>query len=130
MVARGGLTAVITKTADPQHEPLARLDHDGKVMDVEWSAHGDFLVSASIDGKVRVWDRAGHLLVALGDGHSAWWRARFSPDDRYIISASANGVQIWELPRFGGSYEQLVRCRQYDLDGTQLRPARRPPDCT
>jgi WD40 repeat protein/serine/threonine protein kinase len=130
VLARAGLEAMISRTADRDHQPLALLKHDAQVMDAEWSSHGDFIVTASIDATVRIWDRSGQLLMTLGDGHSLWWSARFSADDHFIVSGSASGIMVWELPRFEGSFDDLVKCKRYELRGTQLVVTKRGPDCT
>ena len=130
MLARSGPEAMISRAADPDHGALAQLEHQSNVMDAHWSRRGDFIATASIDATVRIWDRSGHLLAMLGDGHSNWWSARFSADDRFIVSASSGGITVWELPRSVASFEDLVRCKQYELRGTQLVLAKRPADCT
>jgi WD40 repeat protein len=131
VVARDGLTARIWAFDDPDQHLLAQMTHEGTILDVEWSSHGDFLVTASLDATVRVWDADGNLLDKLGDGHTQWYRARFSADDRRIIGASSNGVMIWDLPPTPPSFEALARCKRLELrnDGS-LVMAHRPEDCT
>ncbi len=130
IVARTGLEAAVWRGDDKDHQLIAELKHDGQVMDVEWSSHGDFIVTASIDATVRIWDRAGNLLLKLGDGRTQWWRAQFSRDDRYLVTASASGVVVWELPRLPGSFEDLVRCKELQFVDNHVLPFKRPTDCT
>jgi WD40 repeat protein len=127
----GGAEAMIWRADDRDHVAIAQMKHDAPVMDIHWSSHGDFVVTASTDATVRVWDRNGNALVVLGDGHTLWWKAQFSRDERYIVSAGANGsVMVWEIPAPAVSLDQLLRCKRYELRGDKVVPATRPADCT
>jgi WD40 repeat protein/serine/threonine protein kinase len=126
-----GLEAMIWRADDREHKSIAQMKHDSPIMDIHWSSHGDFIVTASLDATVRVWDRNGQLLMKLGDGHTQWWRAQFSRDDRYIVSTGADGaVVVWELPPPAATLDQLLRCKVYELRGDKLVFAARPADCT
>lgn len=47
---------------------LARLDHEGPVTDLAWSADGGVIATASTDGKLRVWDATSYTLTRTIDG--------------------------------------------------------------
>ena len=115
---------------DQQQRPVALLKHDGNVLDAQWSSRGDFIITTSLDGTVRIWDRKGNYLVRLSEGNTHWWRARFSRDDRYVVTASAGGIEVWELPRLTSGFAELVRCKEYKLDGNHLVPVSPPAGCT
>jgi WD40 repeat protein len=58
---------------------------------------GGRLASAGDDRAVRVWDAAGHELLAL-PGHAQTLRTiAFSPDGHRLVSASDDGtIKIWD----------------------------------
>jgi RNA polymerase sigma factor (sigma-70 family) len=59
---------------------------------------GDWLVSASHDGKVRVWDlRTGGVQWAL-DGAAEGRSLAVSPDGRAVALGTVNHAIVWDLP--------------------------------
>ena len=74
--------------------------HTSNVESVSFSPDGRFLVSASMDGTMRVWNVNTGECVKLLVGHSGWVNsACFSPDGKYIVSASEdNTIRIWDFP--------------------------------
>jgi WD40 repeat protein/energy-coupling factor transporter ATP-binding protein EcfA2 len=69
--------------------------HEGGVLDVDLSSDGTTLVSSGVDRTVRIWDTAtGDEMILRG--HQGATYARFSPDEKRIISSSDDGVRIWD----------------------------------
>ncbi|KIG17054.1 High-affnity carbon uptake protein Hat/HatR [Enhygromyxa salina] len=76
--------------AEPPPEPLpvftlARLVHDAPVTDLAWSADGAVIVTASSDGKRRIWDAHSHTLTRTVQG---------SPGPAARVGVSANGATL------------------------------------
>jgi WD40 repeat protein len=69
-----------------------------RVWDAAFSRDGERLVTASEQGGVRIWDlrnpRSPHLVASLR-ADPPLSSARFSPDGRFVVTASAAGAQIW-----------------------------------
>jgi WD40 repeat protein len=79
--------------------------HGSKVRWVSFSASALALASASYDGTARVWDLATGgavctLEVGTGEADVAVYRALFSPDGKWLLTASNDAAQplrLWDL---------------------------------
>lgn len=80
------------------NDVLTYTGHQGAVYSVAWSPKGSYLVSASADMTVQVWDAThGKLLVTYREHGSAVTSAAWSPDGTRLVSASKNGiVRVWD----------------------------------
>jgi WD40 repeat protein/serine/threonine protein kinase len=85
-----------TRTGDP----VALLAHGKKVQDLAFSPSGQFLATACADGVTRLWSTAdGKLRASLQDDKvkSAVTQGVFSPDERWLATASGEAVDIWDV---------------------------------
>jgi WD40 repeat protein len=73
------------------------VDTGGRESAVAFNNAGTQVAVASWDGIARVFDaRTGHVLFQLVGNPEGMTSIAYSPDDRYIVSTSANGdVQTW-----------------------------------
>jgi len=85
-------------TAPPQIRYLE--GHKGSVYAVAASPDGHSLLSAGVDGTIRVWDRETGLLVRSIPAHSATVLAlSVAPDGRRFASAGLHGtINVFDLP--------------------------------
>ena len=85
-----------------------KMEHNAIVNSVSFSPDGRYLVSASYDKSIRVWDLSSKRCVHILEGHTGnVCSARFSPDGKYIISASDDeSVRIWNTKN-GKCIEEL-----------------------
>ena len=73
-------------------------DHKADVFDARYSRDGQWLVSASWDGTIRMRDTATSETVRVFRGHtSPVWSADITPDNRTLISAGADGTRVWDV---------------------------------
>ena len=71
--------------------------HTGKVKSAEFSFDGHYVLTTSDDGLAKLWDVGSQkALKDFGGGQDRVSYAAFSPDGKYIVTASANGAQIWD----------------------------------
>ncbi len=83
-----------------QHNDAILRGHTNVVRSASFSPNGKYVVSASNDKTVRIWDaKTGQQVGSPLEGHTDRVNsASFSPDGRYIVSASWDGtVKIWDF---------------------------------
>jgi serine/threonine protein kinase len=73
--------------------------HDASVMSVAFSGDGRFLVTASEDKTIKIWEAKTRRLVRTFSGHTRLVEAAiFSPDGQLVTSASLDKtIRIWEV---------------------------------
>ena len=80
--------------------PICRLTgHQQLVNHVDFSPNGRWLLSASFDKSVRVWDGLTGKFVATLRGHvGPVYRVSWSADSRMFVSASKDStLKVWDL---------------------------------
>ena len=86
------------RKASNQNTAILR-GHTDEVNSASFSPDGRYIVSASSDTTVRIWDaKTGQQVGNPLEGHTDWVSsASFSPDGKYIVSASLDHtVRIWD----------------------------------
>ena len=92
---------------------LAGHKSDTQLEGVTFSHGGRLIATVSLDGSARLWDgNSGRLLEALGsefpnlrlsdfpNHHDQEMNSAFSPDDRFLATASVNGpIRVWDVGR-------------------------------
>lgn len=94
------------------------IGHTGPVSATAVSPDWAFLVSASEDGTLKVWDAAsGEVLHTLGGHQGPVYSCAFSPDAAFLVSAGADGtLKVWdaesgqELQILEGHTEAVYGC--------------------
>ena len=69
------------------------------IMTVTISRTGAYWAVATRRGEIRVWDEGGRILRQSWFAHTEMvWSLAFSPDERLLASASANGsIKVWDV---------------------------------
>jgi WD40 repeat protein/serine/threonine protein kinase len=82
--------------------------HDAPVLSLRFSSDGQFLISSSQDGSVRLWDgriseAPSRFVRQFMFDNAPVWDATLSPDNQHLYMASDQGyVGIWEVAQEGG----------------------------
>ncbi|KAL5005761.1 hypothetical protein ScPMuIL_016919 [Solemya velum] len=71
--------------------------HNSEIKAVTLSENGKFLVSASADGTLKVWDMQSEQLQTVLVGHNdEVWCCAISPDNEIVVSGSRDGtIRLW-----------------------------------
>jgi tetratricopeptide (TPR) repeat protein len=78
------------------------LEHPSRVRSVVFSPDGRCILTGCVDGTARLWDAATGLPVGPSFPHTSsstdFFRATFSPDGRFLLTAVRGGARLRELP--------------------------------
>ena len=76
-----------------------RFESGGFVSELMVSPHEDYVLAASGDGTVRLWETGSNQeVLAFGDQTGPVWDAAFSPDNRAVVTGSDDGwVRLFEV---------------------------------
>ena len=88
--------------------------HEDWVFSVSWSPSGEFLASASYDGKVGIWRAEDGSRVEILEHESGWVRnvCWTSTDNELISGGESGGIHVWSiegdlLDQFGSDAGQI-----------------------
>lgn len=103
--------------------------HSDSVRSISFSSDGQFIVSASEDRTVRLWDaKTGRQIGLPMRGHTSYvYSAYFSPDGKRIVSASEDKtIRIWDtetrrqIGRPLEGHTWAVLCASFSPDGKRI----------
>lgn len=96
--------------------------YEGTVMSMRFSNDGTKLVTASADGKVRIWSVPGWKLLETFSGHKGPVRwAEFSPNGRLVVSGGEDDtVRIWSAE--DGKLVQTLSESRNPIDTVSFSP--------
>ncbi len=111
-----------------RHNNAILRGHNGHVLSAVFSPNGRYIVSASTDFTIRIWDVENGAEIKVLRGHTDYvqW-AEYSPDGQRIVSASNDGtVKIWDV-KSGMAVDSIVGlskwsvwCAGYSPDGKHV----------
>ena len=81
-----------------EHNSGTLRGHTGFVESANFSPDERYIVSASRDKTLKIWDTQSWECIKTLEGHTGRvWSATFSPNGKYIVSASSdNTIKIWD----------------------------------
>ena len=87
---------IIQSRLPPFNAHVVLFGHTGPVNSLSYDASGDFLLSASSDGTLRLWDaHHGDEPPIVLTGHESWvWAATFAANGKRILSAGKE-ARLW-----------------------------------
>ncbi|MFB8789674.1 MAG: AAA-like domain-containing protein [Potamolinea sp.] len=96
--------------------------HSADIWSVDISPDSNLIVSAGIDGAIKLWQRDGTLLKTLQNESVVVWSVKFSPDGQRIVSGHNDGsVKLWQLdentPKILANYSTTTRVVNFSHDG-------------
>ncbi len=106
------------------------LQHDGLITDVVFGPQDELLATASRDTKVRIWKVAtGELLRTLD--HESWVdRIVFSPDGRFIGSATSQSIRLWSTATGSVVGNSVENRAMWESDSQTMTRLHFTPDST
>ena len=102
------------------------MEHEDFVNSVQFSPDGNYIVTASRDGIVKIWDVMGKQVGETIKHEGYVNSAQFSPDGNYIVTASMDStVKIWDAKtgkQMGETikHEGYVNSAQFSPDGNYI----------
>lgn len=96
------------QSARAETEPIAALEHEGKITDVTISPDGQFIATSSWDGGIYLWSAQTYERITKLTGHKGPVNAvQFSQSKTSLYSAGTDGeIKAWDLSRL--SYESTL----------------------
>src|SRR4029077_13044043 len=93
----GALTAALL-TQESWPVVTGAMKHDGAVLSAQFSADGQRVVTASLDGTARVWDAATGKALSEPMKHDGYvLSAQFSADGQRVVTASSDKTaRVWD----------------------------------
>src|SRR5262245_44079092 len=124
-------TSVLHDALRGLRERSVLVRHSGPVLSAACSVDGKRVVTASADGRGRLWEAADGKETSLLKGHAGPVRsAAFSPDARAVVTASADGTaRLWDAAAGGREIAVLqghagpVLVATFNPDGTRIATA-------
>jgi len=103
MVASGGADKISREERKPKglikvwdletKQLLPILRYNSPVSTLAFSPNSRWLAGGSGDGTIRVWDAGtGDIIHEFGDHKESIWKVDFSPDSKYLLSVSLDGM--------------------------------------
>jgi WD40 repeat protein/energy-coupling factor transporter ATP-binding protein EcfA2 len=91
--------ASLQEVAEISRETNVFIGHEHWVSSVAFSSNGQYVVSGSADGTVRLWNLQGESIISPLYGHNDHVNSvAFSPDDQYILSGGNDAkIRLWSL---------------------------------
>lgn len=77
-------------------EMVLQNGHSDDVEAVSFSPDGDYLISGSIDGTIKLWRIDGRLIRTI-NGSSMIYSVAFSPDGKFIAGGGDNAIRMWSI---------------------------------
>jgi hypothetical protein len=105
--------------------PVANLrGHEESVTDIQFTADGQWLLTASEDRTARIWEAGTGRLVGTLKGHRLRvTHAEHRPGSREVLTVSKDGTaRLWRVPKLDAPAERLPLLIQV-WTGTDLGPA-------
>lgn len=91
--------------------------HKGSILNIGIAETGKFIMSASSDTSIHIWDLKGEVLASINTNQMTNSHAAISPCGRFVASCGFTpDVKVWEVC-FGKSGEFKEVARAFDLKG-------------
>ena len=112
--------------------PLAVFPHDWWIWDARFSPDGQYVATAGLDGKVKIWHLSGKLVSVLQADQDAVFAVGFHPkNNQQIATAGTEGIiRLWnwedqpEKPLVElTAHQDWISRLSWNIDGTQLATA-------
>lgn len=127
-IAVSGWGSSVRLLQNSRQQELTHPDSE-MVISTDFNPKKDQVVTASLNGNVRLWSTSGQALQHWNTQQDAIWSTRFSPNGQYLATAGWDGtVRLWDLEgtqRFQTSqkHQGPVKDIRFSPDGKWLATA-------
>lgn len=127
LIASAGVDSTVKFFKASNGELVQTLRQPIGITSIDFSPDGKFLVTASYDEIVRIWDWEANKVVREFKGHSGTiWSVQFSPDGKKVASSGEDKIiRLWDVETgnlmrtFSGHHRNIWKVR-FSPDGKNL----------
>lgn len=85
---------LIIKSLSPQSKALEWMAHEGVIICIDWSPINNRILTASEDGRIKIWDTTGRMIYVSVKHSSALTSVAWSSDGELFTASTFNSLEL------------------------------------
>ncbi|XP_027197642.2 intraflagellar transport protein Oseg5 [Dermatophagoides pteronyssinus] len=85
---------LVIKSLSPQSKALEWMAHEGVIISIDWSPLNNRILTASEDGRIKIWDTTGRMIYVSGKHSSALTSVAWSSDGELFTASTFNSLEL------------------------------------